>query len=135
MTTGWYYYYGEDIDTARVMAPGSRTGNAVPMISAGESIDFRFTLEDLLSRIDRDNDNPAQWTCTIYVKQHPQDTNEITRVIPLDENEEWTGFLTPTETTALTGRGIYRIIAALTNATTGESEQIVTRFQLNDTWI
>ncbi len=133
--SGWYYYYGEDQDTARVMAPGSQTGNAIPQINAGESLDFRFSLRDLQSRIDRDNDNPASWVCTIYVKQFPADTTEITRVIPLDSNEEWTGILTPTETASLTNRGIYRIIAAFTNAGTDENEQIETRFQLNDAWI
>ena len=134
-SSGWYYYYGEDQDPARVMAPGSRTSNPVPQIDAGESLDFLFTLSDLQSRIDRDNDNPASWTCTIHVKQLPTDTTELTRVIPLDENEQWSGILTPAETSALTNRGFYRIIAVFANATTGENEHIETRFQLTAPWI
>lgn len=131
----WNYDEGNEPDTARVMAPGTRTANAIPMIDAGRSIDFRFRLEDIRSRIDDQTNNPANWTCQINVKQFTHSANELTRTIPLDEYEEWTGFLTPAETAALTGRGIYRIIAVLTSGTTGEVEQIVTRFQLNEPWL
>lgn len=127
-------YYG-DQNQGRIMAPGSRMGNPIPVINAGESIDFQFDLSDLQTRIYDENNNPASWTCTINVKQFPHGTTEITRVIPIDENLQWTGFLTPAETTALTGTGVYRIIAVLSNATTGESEQIETRFQRNGSWL
>ena len=127
-------YYNSD-NTGRIRPPGSRIGNAIPVINAGETIDFQFDINDLQTRIYDENNNPASWTCTINVKQFPHDTTEISRVIPIDSNNQWTGFLTTAETAALTGRGIYRIIAVLSNSGTSESEQIETRFQLNDSWL
>ena len=100
-------------------------GNPLVIVSAGSTLDFVF---------DRDGQLVENWACTILVKKYPYEDAEVSRVVPLDEHQTWRGFLTQAETDSLTRRGIYRMIAVLTNSTTGEKEEIPARFQLNDPW-
>ncbi len=104
---------------------GTGIGNPLSIIGAGESLMFVF---------DRGGADVEGWACQLQVKKYPADTPEIDRLIELDSFGAWSGFLTSTETAALTQRGIYRMIGLLTNSTTNEQEQIPVRFQLNDTW-
>lgn len=104
---------------------GDNIGNPLRIIRKGESLEFQF------DRGDRPIDG---WVCELQVRQFPDSTAEITRTIPLDDNMVWSGTLTSTETAALSGSGIYRMVGVLTNATTGEQEQVVIRFQLGSTW-
>lgn len=101
-------------------------GNPMAIITKGESLSFVF---------DRDGESVTGWVCTIKVLQNVADTPEIDRVIALDSNGQWSGFLTQTETAALTSTGIYRLIGVLTNATDDKEEQQIKRFQLNPAWV
>jgi len=100
-------------------------GNPMTIVKAGESLPFVF---------DRGGESVSGWVCTLVVKQYPGDTAEISRVIALDANNQWSGFLTSTETTALTGKGAYRMIGLLTHAVDGKEYQDIKRFQLNNVW-
>lgn len=111
--------------TSNVTGAGVNVGNPMTIINAGESLDFSF---------DRGGLPVEDWICTLVVKQYPHSTAEISRQIPIDEFEQWSGYLTSDETTALSSRGVYRMIGVLTNLITDEEEQIPIRFQLNDSW-
>ena len=94
------------------------------IIQAGESLPFSF---------DRGDESTDNYTCTIYVKQFPADTATITREIPLDGNNLWTGFLTQTETEAL-DIGLWYLTGILFNSVTDEQEEIPIRFQIVSSW-
>jgi len=99
--------------------------NQITIIAQGESVPFLF---------DRGGQSIEDWICTIEVKKLPSDAADITRVItPVDG--AWPGFLTSTETTALS-LGLYRLNGILTNSTTDEEEQVTqtTRFKVGDSW-
>ena len=97
----------------------------IPRIRKGSSLDFTFDL---------DGEDPSGWTCVIKVKQFPDDADSISRAIALDTNNQWSGFLTSTETAAL-ANGAWWLIAVLSNATTLEGRQIPERFQIVETWV
>lgn len=89
----------------------------------GESLDFVF---------DRGDETVSGWVCNIEVKQFTDDTSLISREIP-QVDREWPGFLTATETDALSP-GTYRLIGVLTNAETDEEEQRLVRFKVSEGW-
>jgi hypothetical protein len=97
----------------------------IPFVNKGDSFPFVF---------DRDGETTEGWICTIHVKEFKSDASLITRVIPLDANNQWSGYLTSTETDTLTAPTLYRLIAILTNAANVEEEQVLVRFQLNEAW-
>lgn len=72
------------------------------------------------------------WVCTVNIRRFPSDADIISRVVTA-VGSEWPGFLTPAETGAL-GNQTYRLTGVLTNATTGEEEQIPVRFNITDAW-
>ena len=117
--------YNNNVVNVQPTGAGVNIGNPLTIISAGESLDFAF---------DRGGLPVDGWICTLVVKQLPGDTAEISRQIPLDDCQQWSGYLTTDETGALTQRGIYRMIGVLTNSITSEREEIPVRFQLNDAW-
>lgn len=94
----------------------------------GESIPFCF---------DRGGNSIDGWTCTIFVKQFPDDVADITRVIPAGVNATgapaWPGFLTQTESAAL-GLGLWYISAKLENTSNDEEEAIPVRFNITPSW-
>ncbi len=99
--------------------------NEIQIVRQGESLSFTF---------DRDGEEISGWTCTINVKIYSSDTSLITRTIEPDENNrEWNGYLTSTETSALSV-ATYRLIGILTDSETDEEEQIVIRFRITDSW-
>jgi len=95
------------------------------ILRKGESLPFEF---------DRSGEKIENWICTIKVKKFPSDAVSIDRIIP-PVRRTWPGFLTSLETDALSN-GVYRIVGLLTNATTGEEEQVVdtVRFKLGQSW-
>lgn len=96
----------------------------IEIVQQGESLPFAF---------DRNGESVTGWTCTIEVKQYPDDSALVSRGIALDGNQKFSGFLTGTETGALSA-GLYYLIATLTNATTDEPEVIPVRFQVAVGW-
>lgn len=95
------------------------------IVRQGESVPFVF---------DRDGEDINGWVCTINVKTFASDASLITRVIEPDESQErWEGFLTSSETSLLSLTN-YRLIGVLTNATTGEEEQPLIRFNITESW-
>lgn len=100
-------------------------GNAIEIVRQGESLSFTF---------DREGESIEGWTCVINVKVYPSDTSLITRTIEPDESEQqWSDYLTSTETAAL-DVATYRLIGILTNSSTDEEEQIPIRFQITSNW-
>ena len=100
------------------------------VVRKGGSLPFQF---------DRGGESISGWICTINVKQLPTDVASISRVIT-PTNNVWSGFLTSTETDALsnaTGNSLWWLVGILTNASTGEEEQIASgsvRFNLTQSW-
>lgn len=88
--------------------------NEIRGVNQGDVADFVF---------DRDGESISDWVCTLKVKQFPTDTSTVDREIEAD-NGEWPGFLTKTETAALTVGVTYSMIGVLTNATTGEKDTV-----------
>lgn len=99
------------------------TNSIVPIRKSG-SVPFIF---------DRGDASIEGWVCTIKVKQFDSDTALISRVIT-PTNGQWFGILTSTETAALTSGITYRLFGILTNVSTGEEEQVETRFSLTASW-
>ena len=87
------------------------SGGPIRKVRKGGSMAFVF---------DRGGETVAGWICTILVKPFKADASSITRVIQLDSNNQWSGYLTSTETDTLVASTLYRLIAILTNATTDE---------------
>ena len=81
---------------------------------------------------DRGDESIVDWVCTINVKKFKNDSSAITRVIAASDGT-WPGFLTSTETDALS-LGMYRLIGVLTNSSTDEEEQVAIRFNLVKKW-
>ena len=108
---------------------GTGIGNPLSIVQAGESLPFVF---------DRGGDDVEGWTCILQVRQfaaiNADDDPEIERVIELDSNDQWSGFLTSVETDGLLSRGIYRMVGVLTNLTTDEQEFVPVRFELTNSW-
>ena len=98
----------------------------IKTIYSGESLPFCFDL---------DGDDISGWICTMIVKKFPADTATIERVIAAVGNA-WPGFLTSTETAALTlnSKTPYILAGILTNASTGEEEQVPIRFSIAPSW-
>ncbi len=97
--------------------------NPIRVVRQGGSVPFTF---------DRGDESISGWICTIHVKEFKDDSSQITRVIAEDAGE-WDGFITSTETDAL-ALVMYRLIGVLTNASTGEEEQVILRFNLIQKW-
>lgn len=95
----------------------------IRVVRKGASMPFTFDL---------DGDSIEGWVCTINVRQFPSDSDIISRVIT-PVGSEWPGFLTPAETDALSNK-LYRLTGVLTNASTGEEEQVPVRFNITDAW-
>ena len=97
------------------------------IVQVGESLPFSF---------DRGDETTDGFICTISVKQRPSDTATISRVVPLDSNGKWSGFLTSAEMTTIGAVGIslWYLTAALVNATTGEKEELPERFSISTSW-
>jgi len=95
----------------------------IAIIRKGGSLDFTFDL---------DGDSISGWVLVIKVKQYPDDTASVSRTIA-GADDKWTGFLTSTETAALTV-GHWWLIAILTNSTTDEERQIPERFEIVEDW-
>jgi hypothetical protein len=92
----------------------------ITTIKQGESLDYEF---------DRDGESIAGWVCTINLKQYPDDTPIIKRVIT-PTGDVWSGTLTNQDTKNL-DVGQYLLIGKLTNASTGENEQDIIRFYVS----
>lgn len=107
--------------------------NKLTAIQVGESLPFKF---------DRGGDSIDGWTCTIFLKKFPTDTEILTgsgRVIPPDTGERsWPGFLTNSETGVLvpggTHKGLYFLTGLLVNLTTDEVEEVPVRFRVTKSW-
>ena len=97
----------------------------IRFVRKGGSLPFVF---------DRNGESVEGWVCTIFVKEFKSDVSLITRIIPLDDREQWSGYLTSTETETLADPTLYRLIAILVNSATDEEEQVPVRFQLNKEW-
>lgn len=97
----------------------------------GESIPFTFARDTTLS----DDHIVSNWTLTIFVKKYPSDAAIIDREIqPTGTNSDiWQGFLTKTETAALS-TGLYRLIGKLINNVNDEEQQIPLRFNISNAW-
>lgn len=94
----------------------------IKVIQRGESLPFIF---------DRSGESISGFVCTITVKQFPKDIPSISRVIPPDIiRNEWTGFLTETETSAL-DTGLWILNALLVSVTTDQEETIPLRFHVS----
>lgn len=100
------------------------SNNPIELIRQGESLEFTFDLAD-----DESNDG---WTCLIEVKQYPDETALISRTIAVVD-DQWSGFLTATETGALVP-GTYTIFADITNSTTDQGRKDAQRFHVGKTW-
>ena len=103
--------------------------NKLEIIRQGESLDFNFTLNDPTESI-------SNWTCTISVKEKPDDAALISRVVTPNGNS-WPGFLTQTETSALPplAKGAaYYLIALKQNTTIDKEEQETVRFRVTKAW-
>jgi len=102
--------------------------NKLQVIQQGESLPFSF---------DRGGESLDDYICTIFVKEFPNGSVLITRVIPLGENElgeaAWVGFLTSTETAAL-AVSLFYLTGKLTNSLTDEEEQVPIRFKVSKVW-
>ncbi len=94
------------------------------VIQKGDHLPFVF---------DRGCDSIAGWICTISVKQFPSDTAAISRVIS-PTGDEWTGYLTSTETDTLTEAKQYFLIGVLTNAANDEEEKPPVKFYVSVKW-
>lgn len=97
------------------------------IIEAGESYEFSFEREG--------GKSISGYTCTISLKQHPDDAAILTRVITEVSGDSWIGFLTETETTGLSP-GLYFLIAVLDNAALDKKEIIreKSRFRVTKAW-
>ena len=96
-------------------------------IQQGESLPFEFS---------RGGDAIDGWECSLIVKQYPDDSPIVNRVIPA-VGKAWPGFVTGSETTGL-AVGLYMAIGLITNTTTDESEQVAdggVRFFVTKTWV
>ena len=103
--------------------------SGVIILRQGEDLEFCFN---------REGESLEGWINTIFVKQFPGDTADITRVIPVGVdskgNPAWVGSLTPSET-ALLDVGNWLLIGKLTNSSTEEEDQIDTiRFAVVQAW-
>lgn len=101
----------------------------IQVIRQGESLPFSFDLGDT---------DTTGYICTISVRQYPDDTAAISRVVEPSQDTSsgqvvWSGFLTSTETAAL-AVGMWILNADLDNASTVENTQIPVRFQTTPNW-
>lgn len=104
---------------------GIKNLSRIPALTPqGVSLPFTFDL---------DGDDVTGWICTINVMRFPGDTPAITRVITPTANT-WTGYLTATETAALTPTGQWRLVGNLTNASTDQADEVVQRFSLQEAY-
>ena len=101
----------------------------IQVIRQGESLPFSF---------DRSGEPLTGFTCTIFVKQFPDEVAAITRVIPetVDSNGNavWAGFITQTESSVLP-LGLWNITGKLQNISTDEEEAPPIRFQVTKAWV
>lgn len=125
VTAGRFYIIGKGDDFNELALFRIKKMSKIVLLDAGESLPFNF---------DRGDNSIDGWTCTIFVKQRPSDTPFITRVITPIANE-WPGFLTQSETAALSP-GLYFLSAKLENTLTDEEEVIRerSRFKVNSAW-
>jgi len=96
------------------------SANSLQTVRKGRSLPFVF---------DRDGQDITGWICTISVQRYPGDTPAISRVIE-PKDQTWPGFLTSTETAALTDIGTHMLIGNITNATENRAEFPIIRFSL-----
>ena len=101
------------------MMLGGKTTN----VFAGESVYFTFSLPD---------EDPNRWTNVISVKNFPGDVEFISREI-LASGTIWIGFLTSTETAALTP-GNYYLTGTLTNVQEDRVVEQSYRFKIASGW-
>lgn len=96
-------------------------------VKIGGSVPFKF---------DRGTAAITDWALTIYVRQFPGGTDLITPRVIVPTSSVWSGFLTSTETSTftVTGKTPNYLIAELVNATTDESEQILSRLHVTPDW-
>ena len=92
-------------------------------IQAGESLPFEF---------DRAGNSITGWICTIDLKQFPDDSSIVSRVVPSVVNS-WPGFLTQSETTGLSA-GLHYLNTKLVNVDNDEEEAIPVRFSITKAW-
>jgi len=81
---------------------------------------------------DRSGETIDGWICTIKVKKYPGDTPAISRVIEAVDNE-WPGYLTSSETAALTFSGETMLFGEITNASEDREQTPIIRFSLAET--
>lgn len=79
----------------------------------------------------RDGESIDGWTCTIKVKKFPGDAASVSRVIESVDNE-WPGYLTSTETDALTPNGEWMLFGEITNASEDREQTPIIRFSLSE---
>lgn len=91
----------------------------IDIIRQGESLVFSFDLGTTVI---------TDYVCTIDVKQHVSDSSSVSRVITPTGNV-WSGYLTSTETAALTP-GMWILNASMVNSVTDERVNIPVRFQV-----
>ncbi len=101
--------------------------NEIRGTNKGDVADFTFS---------RGDESISGWVCTLKVKQFPTDTSLITPRVIAEDNGRWPGFLTTTETAALTVGVTYFLIAVLTETATGEKDTVDndTRFSITADW-
>lgn len=98
------------------------SANSMQTVRKGRSLPFIF---------DRNGESIDDWVCTINVQRYPGDTPAISRVIEAD-GDEWPGFLTATETAALSDLGTWMLIGTITNSSEDRAEYPIIRFHLSE---
>ncbi len=98
---------------------------SISIVRQGGSLPFEFTPGD--------DQNTTDFICTIVVKQFAADSALLSRII-VPTNGVWSGFLTSTETAALSAGTTYRLMGILTDSSTDEEDQIETRFSVTADW-
>lgn len=100
----------------------------IKTIKKGASVPFSFDL---------DGASLTDYVCTIVVKQYPDDTASVDRVVASslqpDGSYAFSGFLTSTETSTLAD-GMWIINADMVKASTLEQTTKQSRFQVSADW-
>ncbi len=109
--------------TTRIQGPVMQLGGKTTNVFAGESVYFVLGLPE---------EDPNRWTAIISVKNYPGDVEFINREI-LPSGTAWIGFLTSTETAALT-TGTYYLTGTLTNNQDNRVVEQSYRFKIASGW-
>ena len=98
------------------------------IVKQSESYDFTFDL-------DNPRESKSGWVCTATLREFPDDSPIIDRVIPLNDSTNlWSSFLTTTETDTL-AIGLYYLTGTKVKAGTGEEQQDNIRIFISERWV